>query len=818
MLRSLHRSTRTSSLSLLLLLVAVCPGCSTSREPVPRLGEGDGPVFSFGLHSPARQAPQLTLASLPISTPEEVQRTKQALRTTTVSFDFSDGTTLDEVLDLMAQSSGIPFTLDPTLRRTNAPLKMRLHEVRLSEALDLLLSHCGLSFVFSEGGIYLTSPGSAHGELVFDLYNVTDLLNKVRNFPGPPIRAGTGHVPPSAQTEPLPLEPTLAESSRELWVIVTEETDQGHGSRYGGGRLVYKNADGVKIPLPLESTSVTGDITGSLSTMRVTQHFENTSDRTIEARYVFPLPHQAAVHDFRMTIGDRQILGVVRRRAEAEEIYAEARAAGQTASLLTQERPNVFTQKLANLGPQERIEVEISYYGPLRYVDGSYELAIPLTVGARSGSTFPSAPVAANACGHDVSIELNLDARGPLGTVTSPTHQVNIQRTGARRALVSLAASDRVPNRDFVLRYEVAGEDIRSSLVTHIDDRGGFFRLLLVPPANTSQLERDPRELIFVIDCSGSMAGRPLELCKEATRNALLQLRDDDCFKILRFSDHTSALSPFSLRATKSNLQAAFEYLESLDSSGGTDMLSGIRDALTTPEDSGRTRVVSFMTDGYIGNEAEIFAAVDQSIGNARLFSFGVGVSVNRFLLDGIARFGWGAAAYILDDDSVLAKVDGFYESIGKPALCDVEIDWHGMDPYDLSHVQLPDLLVGRPTSICGRFDGSVPEQLTLIGTRQGQRVEFPLDIESSEQDTNVAVPALWARSYLRSLSDEYAVSGDEGLLEEITELALEYQLVSVTTAFLAVDEFVLDSAEPPVTIDIPSLVPGSLRPETAEN
>jgi Ca-activated chloride channel family protein len=428
-----------------------------------------------------------------------------------------------------------------------------------------------------------------------------------------------------------------------------------------------------------------------------------------------------------MTVGGRKIRGIIRERKEAEKIYRQAKRAGHVASLLTQERPNIFTQKVANIEPGKNIDIDIKYFNTLEYVDGWYEFVFPMVVGPRynpAGSTDGVGAVAAGKrgasgqktevqylkptqrSGHDISLAVDIDAGVKIEEVRSSNHAISKKFDGKNRVNVAINKNDSIPNKDFVLRYRVAGKKVKSAVVTTRDERGGFFTMMLYPPESLKNVKRSPMEMIFVLDCSGSMRGKPMAKAKDAISRALRKLGADDSFQIIRFSSNASKLGPDPVIATPDNIARGLEFVESLSGSGGTQMIEGIKAALDFEHDPERFRFVSFMTDGKIGNEKQILAAVQAKLGDSRIFSFGVGSSPNRYLLDRMAKLGSGAVAYVGLDDSCGEIVDAFYDRISHPAMTNVGIDFGGMKVFDVYPSRVSDLFVGRPIVITGRFQG----------------------------------------------------------------------------------------------------------------
>src|SRR2546427_4012257 len=435
------------------------------------------------------------------------------------------------------------------------------------------------------------------------------------------------------------------------------------GETQGSLQIIDSNGK-PRAVCPLKHTDVKAEISGFLSRVLVTQEFENPFKEKIEAVYAFPLPQNAAVDVMTMTVGDRTVRGKILRREEAQAVYEAARSNGQTASLLDQERPNIFTQSVANILPGEQIKITISYVEPLKYEDGSYEFVFPMVVGPRyvpggatgaqgdgfapdtdrvpDGSRITPQPAPAGMrAGHDVSLQVSLDAGVPIDGLSSKTHDVNIERPDDHHAQITLKDLATIPNRDFILRYDVAGAKISDAVLTHSTANGGFFTLILQPPERVTVEDVTPKELVFVLDTSGSMSGFPIEKAKETMKLALDNLYPYDTFNLITFSGDEHILFPEPVPATPENLQKAQRFLESREGGGGTEMMKAVKASMDPSDRQDHVRVVCFMTDGYVGNDLEIIGEV-QKHPNARVFAFGIGGSVNRFLLDNMARYGRG--------------------------------------------------------------------------------------------------------------------------------------------------------------------------------
>jgi len=626
----------------------------------------------------------------------------------------------------------------------------------------------------------------------------------------------------------------------EIWVIARPETQAvpaGEDTPGCGAMLAKLLKEDKEIPLPLKHTEVKGQICGYIATVNVTQQFHNPYDEKIEAVYVFPLPQNAAINEFIMTIGERRIRGIIRERKEAEEIYRQARKQGYVASLLTQERLNIFTQKVANIEPGKNIDINIKYFNTLAYVDGWYEFVFPMVVGPRFNPPGYTDGVGAVArgkngisgqktevqylkpgerSGHDIAVTVDIDAGVVIEEVACTNHVITKTFAAPEKLTVKLSSLDSIPNKDFVLRYKVAGKTVKSALVTHRDERGGFFTLMLYPPENLSYLKRAPMEMIFVLDCSGSMSGKPIAKAKQAVTRALRKLQPNDTFQVIRFSNNASQFGPDPVPATPDNIRKAIRYVENLRGSGGTMMIKGIKAALDFKHNPHRFRLVSFMTDGYIGNEIEILAAIHQRLGASRIFSFGVGSSVNRYLLDRMAKLGKGAVAYIGLDDSAGGVVDLFYERISHPALTDVTIDWGDMQVTDMYPYHIRDLFVGRPVILTGRFKGQRSTTIRVTGKVGDltQEIAIPVNLDNSAV-THPGIACVWARKKIETLADQSTYDSNPDLPQEIKQVALEYGLMSAYTAFIAVDSSRQTTGDHGITVAVPVPVPDGVRYET---
>jgi Ca-activated chloride channel family protein len=542
----------------------------------------------------------------------------------------------------------------------------------------------------------------------------------------------------------------------------------------------------------------------------------------IEAVYIFPLPQNAAVDDMTMLVGDRVIKGTIKRKEEARAIYEAARASGRIAGLLDQERPNIFTQAVANIMPGATVKISISYVEALSYEAGSFEFMFPMVVGPRylprsvADADRVSPPVTAKGtrAGHDISIDVAVDAGVDLHAIQSPTHEIAIERPSAQRATIRLARRTVIPNKDFLLRYDAAGRKIGDAVLTHRDERGGFVTLMLTPPQQLPAItDITPKELVFVLDTSGSMHGFPIEKAKETMQLALDGLHPQDTFNLVTFSGETEILFPQPVAATLANLEQARRFLESRTGRGGTEMMKAIRAALEPSDSQDHVRVVCFMTDGYVGNDFEILAAIRRHP-NARVFAFGIGSSPNRYLLDNMALLGRGDVEYVSLNDDGSAAARRFHKRVRTPLLTDISIDWAGLPVTDVHPARIPDLFSAKPVVISARYSGPAKGVIRLRGKASAREIvrEIPLALPASEARHDV-LASLWARRRIDDLMAEDQLGIQHStmrteLREEVTKLGLDFRLMTQFTAFVAVEELTITDGGQPRRVEVPVEMP----------
>jgi len=555
--------------------------------------------------------------------------------------------------------------------------------------------------------------------------------------------------------------------------------------------------------LPLKSTATSVDIAGVIADVKVTQVYKNEGKHPLEAIYIFPASTRAAVYGMKMTIGERTIIAKIGKREEARRDYEKALSEGKSASLLEQQRPNVFQMKVGNLLPGDEIKVELSYTELLVPTDGVYEFVYPTVVGPRySNQPEAAAPASekwvknpyfksGHAPSYTFGVTANLNAGLPIQEVLCSSHKVNVSYSGASCATVKLDATEKSGgNRDYILRYRLTGGQIASGMLMYQDREENFFLLMLQPPKRVTLEQIPPREYIFIVDISGSMHGFPLDISKELLRNLIGNLRPQDKFNVLLFAGSSSALSETeSLPATAENLKRAIEVIDKQRGSGGTELIPALKHALSLPRAQGCSRTVVMATDGYVSVEKEAFELIRQRLGEANMFAFGIGASVNRHLIEGLARAGMGEPFVITKPDEAKLEAEKFRRYIQSPVLTQIKLNYGEFKVSALEPPAVPDVLAERPVIIFGKWSGAAQGKITLTGRTGNESYAMHINVsEVRPLASNAALRYLWARHRIAVLSDYNTLQNSSELVEEVTNLGLKYNLLTAHTSFVAID------------------------------
>lgn len=631
------------------------------------------------------------------------------------------------------------------------------------------------------------------------------------------------------------------------------------------GNLQIVDKEGKPLGMcPLEGTRVEADIAGFGARVTVKQTFANPSKTPIEAIYTFPLPADAAVDHMSMRIGDRLVQGEIKRREEARRTYEAAKNAGQAAALLDQERPNIFTQSLANVMPGSKVEIEISYVQLLKFEEDQFEFSYPMVVGPRflgntpdPGKIAPPITPKGTRTGATIDLSVRIDAGAPITSIDSELHEVNIRQTkGANTATVTLAKKDEIPNKDFILHYGVSSNTVKSALLTYADPKnGGFFTLILMPPKAPTPEQIAPREVIFVVDQSGSQSGFPIEKSRELCRKMIQTLRPDDTFNIMGFSNHVNLLWPEPRPSTEANRGQALAFVAGLQANGGTQLFHAVNAALQPKPDPKRVRLVLFNTDGFVGNEFDILAAIQKFRGGARMFTFGIGNSVNRFLIDAMSVEGRGDSEIVTLAADTDKAVERFVRRTQTPVLTQIDVRFEGVAVADVLPQAIPDVYSEKPVILKGRYtqpgkgrivvkgilgdepwtqvvplnfpDGPMVQNLIEDLRPDGEGLaasadpnaavkQIPGNVQEAYGERGSAIATLWAREKIddvmranwlamySNLPDDQKNRKPKEQENAVTQLGLRFGLMTQYTSFVAVEKRVVNIGGRQITVAVP--------------
>jgi Ca-activated chloride channel family protein len=589
-----------------------------------------------------------------------------------------------------------------------------------------------------------------------------------------------------------------------------------------GALILIPQQAGTASPLPLEHTAVNGTITGPVASVTVTQRFGNPFNHPIELEYLFPLPEKGAVVDYEITIGTRTIKADIKERETARQVYQQAVAAGKRASLLEQRRPNLFSIEIGNVQPGETITTKLTYEDRLKYSDGSYQFVFPMgitpkyhTPGTAQGEVNAvDSPVELdNSKISKVEIMLAVDAGVAVGEPRSRTHPVSLKRKNDREFGLTLEGNQ-IPNKDFVLEYAVAEEHLQTAVwSSHDDDGSDTVLVTLLPPKLDISAEPPAREFIFVIDRSGSMSRDPMEQAKNALRACIRALGEQDTFTIAAFDNATEWFSNTPVAVTQENINQADAWINQIHSRGGTEILGALQQAMAIHPDNERQRYLVFLTDGAVSAEDRVLKEIAAKRGNARFFSFGIGPSVNRYLLNKMAEIGRGTADFMGANDDIEGMMTRFQDKVSYPALLDIQVSWQGAESWDAYPAVLPDVYAGEPLELTTRLARQGRVTLNVSGKRNNQPVTMSVEIPKTE-NTNPTLRRIWARARVESLQDEHVHSGDaEKIRQQIISLGLAHRLVTRHTSFVAVDSEVTESTTDSEKINVSVPLPDGLDP-----
>lgn len=555
--------------------------------------------------------------------------------------------------------------------------------------------------------------------------------------------------------------------------------------------------------LPLKSTLAEIEIAGVIAHVIVKQVYQNRGKKAIEAVYIFPGSTRAAVHDMKVKIGERTIVAKIEERGKARNDYTQAISEGRTASLLEQHRPNVFQMNVGNIMPGDRIEIELKYTENLIPTEGIYEFAYPTVVGPRySGSSengnripewnanpyLPEGELPA----YTFELECKITSGIPLKNVRCPSHKVNVDYKDKKSASITLEGSElQGGNRDFILQYRLGGNEIESGLWLFSDGKENYFMATIQPPDAVKPEMIPPREYIFIVDVSGSMYGFPLEVSKKLISDLLSGLKQTDRFNILFFAGGNNLFAEKSVSATPENIRRAMRMLDSQRGSGGTELLPALKRALAMEISDDFARSFVIASDGYVTVEQEAFGLVKSNLNKASFFSFGIGSSVNRFLIEGLAHAGAGDSFVITNEKEAKEVAEKFRKYISTPLLTGIDLTFNGFDAYDIQPASIPDVFSSRPVVVFGKYRGNPAGNILLAGNNGTGKFSQTIQVDGvATSDENQALKYLWAREKIRII-DDYSCSYEgvpDKVKEQVTDLGLKYNLLTAFTSFVAID------------------------------
>ena len=553
--------------------------------------------------------------------------------------------------------------------------------------------------------------------------------------------------------------------------------------------------------LPLISTSAEVSIAGVIADVQISQVYKNEGKNVLEAIYVFPASTRAAVYDMKMTIGDREIFAIIQEKQKARQTYEQAKSEGKSASLLEQKRPNVFQMNVANIMPGDTIEVELSYTELLVPESSVYEFIYPTVVGPRYSNQTEESNHADNWISNPYlsegkkptyafNINVDISAGMPISDIRSSSHEVDINFENITMANIKLKNKEKFEgNRDFILQYRLAGNKVESGILLSEGKDENFFMAMIQPPKNIVPSEIPSKEYVFIVDVSGSMHGFPLNISKKLLRNLIGNLKNQDRFNVLLFAGGSSLLFDRSMPATEENINEAVKHIDNQYGGGGTELLPALKRALALQGTENYSRTFIIATDGYVSVEKEAFDLIKQNLGHANFFAFGIGSSVNRYIIEGIAHVGMGEPFIITNQSEAGKNAEKFRKYISSPVLTNIKIKYPGFNTYDVEPQNVPDVMAERPIVIIGKYKGKASGSIELSGQTGNGYYSKTIKLSGTKlSGNNKALKYLWARRRIQLMDDYNNLNNDKELVDEITRLGLKYNLLTNYTSFVAVD------------------------------
>ncbi|MCK7589670.1 VIT and VWA domain-containing protein [Subsaxibacter sp. CAU 1640] len=574
--------------------------------------------------------------------------------------------------------------------------------------------------------------------------------------------------------------------------------------------------------IPLKESKAKVEISGTIAHVKLTQIYQNKSASAIEAKYVFPMSTQAAVHNMTMKIGERIVNAKIFEKQQAEKVYNDAVKEGKRAAKLDEARPNVFQMKVGNIMPGDEIAIDIYYTEMLVPVNGEYQFVAPGVVGPRFTGESSSNEEAFNtpytkkgiADTFRFDLQVSINAGMMIQNVSSPSHKINVNYLNDNASFVYLSKSNTNPaNRDFILNYSLRGKEIQSGLLLYEHNDEKFFAYVIEPSQKVTMEQLPSREYLFIVDVSGSMNGYPLDVAKELMRNLLCNLQPMDTFNVQLFASSSTIFSESPVFATNTNVENAIRFLSNGQGGGGTELINALNTAYQLPrKDQGSARSMVVITDGYVNVEKEAFQLIGNNLDKSNVFTFGIGSSVNRYIIEGMAKVSNSQSFIATTYEDARKVAEEFKTYIQLPLLTQVKLEAKDFEIYDVQPSSISDVFASRPTMVFGKYKGEAKGKIIVTGYQGRKKIKQVYDVADGDlSKNNKALRYLWARKKIEQL-DDYATSFNDDVKEEVISLGLQYNLATRFTSFVAVDEEIVNADGKLKTVKQPLPMPANVE------
>lgn len=572
------------------------------------------------------------------------------------------------------------------------------------------------------------------------------------------------------------------------------------------------DSDGELRKLPLQSIDIKARITATLADVSLVQEFRNDNAEPIEAVYKFPGNAHSAIYSLQMIVDDRIIKAEIQEKQQAEAAYEQAKDEGKAATLLVQDSPTTFSMNVANIAPGSTVKVELKYTEILGFDGDFYRFRLPAVVGPKYGSRKPASGFVSGPGKSDdktfQTIVIELDAGALVDEIGSETHVLDLIQHSSDSYSITVETAKKA-GKTFELKFRLFGEEISEELFLYEGSTENYFLLTLQPPKSLPGAYTVPREYIFIVDVSGSMDGYPIEVSKQLIKNLILSIDESDYFNVFTFASGTNRLASKSIPATPANVDAAVALIEKAGGSGGTELLPALKAAFNSGSPGSQyARTVVIASDGLIDAEAEVFDYIRNNADNTNVFPFGIGSwGTNENLIEGIASISNSEALFIDTEEEAKIKAALFTDYVRFPVLSNITLDFQGFDAYEVDPTSVPSVFFRRPINVLGKWRGETKGKLTITGLYYDQPYSRSINISRAKSSHEYeGLKYLWARNKIRLLGDYVYLSENEDAARQITELGLEYGLLTDYTSFIAVDYIASADGSEPIKIEQPQV------------